>query len=244
SNAVKFTPQGGRVEVEVTQTEAQLDLVVRDTGIGIKPEFLPYVFDRFRQSDGSTTREFRGLGLGLAIVRQVVELHGGTVQAESDGEGQGARFTVRLPLMTVATALAQDLPIADQLVQLPGLQALVIDDEPDLRDIIAFVLEQAGATVRLAASASAALQLIEQSLPDVIVCDIGMPNMDGYMLMRQLRALPPEQGGQIPAIALTAYAGESDRQQALAAGFQQHLAKPVEPDELVNAVAKLTQFRS
>ncbi|MBE9127132.1 MULTISPECIES: PAS domain S-box protein [unclassified Coleofasciculus] len=239
SNAVKFTPEGGQVDIQLERAGSQAQIQVRDTGKGIPQDFLVHVFEYFRQADSTTTRKFGGLGLGLAIVRHLVELHGGTVEADSPGEGQGATFTVRLPLMRVPSETPQDNPPGTSVAHLTGLRILVVDDEPDVRELVAFILEEAGATVSVATSAMEALNLIEQSLPDVLVCDIGMPKMDGYMFMRQLRTLSPEQGGQIVAIALTAYAGEHDQQQALAAGFQQHLSKPVEPEELVRAIAAL-----
>jgi CheY-like chemotaxis protein len=211
---------------------------VRDNGKGISPEFLPHVFEYFRQADGTTTRTFGGLGLGLAIVRHLAELHGGSVLADSPGEGLGATFTVRLPLMETYPEVPQEVR-SYSFGDLGGLHVLIVDDEADIRDLVAFILEQSGAKVTVATSASEALAALNQSLPDVILCDIGMPEVDGYMLMRQLRALPPERGGLIPAIALTAYAGESNQKQALAAGFQLHISKPVEPEELVRAIAHL-----
>ncbi|GAB4379468.1 MAG: hypothetical protein Kow00121_33690 [Elainellaceae cyanobacterium] len=239
SNAVKFTSAGGAIDIRLEQVNQQVQLQVQDTGKGINLEFLPYIFEYFRQEDGTTTRKFGGLGLGLAIVRHLVELHGGTVWAESAGEGQGATFIVSLPLMSATTTTPQENLPTDPLASLAGLQILVVDDEPDVRNIVEFILEEVGATVRVADSAPTALDLIEQSLPDVLICDIGMPDMDGYMLIRQLRAQSAQQGGQIPAIALSAYAGEYDQQQALAAGFQRHIAKPVEPEALVRAIASL-----
>jgi PAS domain S-box-containing protein len=239
TNAVKFTPEGGQVRIRLEYSGSQAQITVSDTGIGIPSEFLPHVFEYFRQADSTTTRKFGGLGLGLAIVRRLVELHGGTAQAASPGEGQGATFTISLPLMPAPTKTPQRNPKAAPDTHLTELQILVVDDEPDIRDIVAFILEQAGAAVRVAASAPEALNLMAQSLPDVLICDIGMPDMDGYRLMRFLRTLPPEKGGKIPAIALTAYAGEVNQQQALAAGFQQHIAKPVEPEELVRAISVL-----
>jgi PAS domain S-box-containing protein len=241
SNAVKFTPAGGQVNIWLERIGSQAQIQVRDNGKGIPRDFLPHVFEYFRQADSTTTRKFGGLGLGLAIVHHLVELHGGTVAVDSPGEGQGATFTVQLPLMPSHNQIPQDNPQAMPLAHLSGLRVLIVDDEPDIRVLVAFILEQAGATVSVAASASEALSLIEQSLPDVLICDIGMPNIDGYMLLRQLRTLPPEQGGQIPAIALTAYAGEYDQKQAMAAGFQQHLSKPIEPEELVRAISTLVE---
>jgi PAS domain S-box-containing protein len=241
SNAIKFTPAGGAVEIRLAQIDNCAQIQVIDRGKGIKPEFLPYVFEYFRQEDGTTTRRFGGLGLGLAIVRYLTELHGGTVGAESPGEGLGATFTVRLPLIPDATKTLTDNSQGNSSIDLAGLRILVVDDEPDLRDIVSFILEDAGACVSIASSALAALNSIEQSLPDVLVCDIGMPEMDGYMLMRLLRGRSAAAGGEIPAIALTAYAGEGDRQSAIAAGFQCHLAKPVTPEELIAAVKSLVE---
>jgi len=237
SNAVKFTPSHGKITVTLTQTDNHAQLQVIDTGKGIGPEFLPFVFEHFRQEDGATTRQFGGLGLGLAIVRQIVELHGGRATVESQGEGQGAIFTVQIPL---APQLSKPLMVkASPEIRrdLQGIRILVVDDDPDSREMIAFVLEQAGAIVNSFESGMDALQAIETEIPDIIVSDIGMPEMDGYMLMQQIRLL--ELGRQIPAIALTAYAGEFDRQQALLAGFQQHLSKPIEPNEIVNAISLL-----
>ncbi len=241
SNAIKFTPPGGTVEIRLQQigTDAQIQVV--DSGKGIKPEFLPYVFECFRQEDGTTTRKFGGLGLGLAIVRYLTELHGGTVGAQSPGEGLGATFTVRLPLIPASPQTPPDDAPVHSTLDLARLQILVVDDEPDIRDIVSFILEDAGAAVRKAASAAEALSSIEQFLPDVLICDVGMPEMDGYMLMRLLRGRSAARGGQIPAIALTAYAGEVDRQSAIAAGFGRHLPKPVAPDELVAAVKLLVE---
>ncbi|MEG5035990.1 ATP-binding protein [Microcoleus sp. AT3-D2] len=242
SNAVKFTPQGGQITVRLTQTKTYAQILVTDTGKGINPEFLPYVFEHFRQEDGATTRKFGGLGLGLAIARQIVELHGGKIWVESRGEGQGATFSVELPLLHTANLLEE---VADTTeaqwddLHLASVRVLVVDDEPDSREFVAFVAEQAGAKVTAVGSAIEALQLLSTTPFDILLCDIGMPDMDGYMLVRQVRALPPEQGGQIPAIALTAYAGDFNQKQALAAGFQRHVTKPVEPNELVKAIVTL-----
>jgi PAS domain S-box-containing protein len=262
SNAVKFTPYGGQVEVRLESFEFSVlsceledstqnsklttrnfknyaQITVRDTGKGISADFLPHVFDYFRQADSTTTRKFGGLGLGLAIVRHLVELHGGTIQADSPGEGLGATFTVKLPLTANQITVSHASPLSQQPLNLQGVQILVVDDEIDTRDLIAFLLEQAGATVATAASASEALILLIRSKPDLIVSDVGMPEMNGYMLMKQIRTLPPDQGGQVKAIALTAYAGDFDQQQALQAGFQRHLAKPIEPQELIQAISAL-----
>ncbi|MEJ6480828.1 PAS domain S-box protein [Nostoc punctiforme UO1] len=241
SNAVKFTPTEGRVEVRLEQVGLDAQIQVIDTGKGIIPEFLPYVFDYFRQADAKTTRVFGGLGLGLAIVRHLVELHGGTVQAESLGEGQGATFTVRLPLLKnselrVSSDEASQLELNTDDTLLAGIQILLVDDQADVREFFSFALEQYGATVTAVESAAEALEILMQSKPDILLSDIGMPLMDGYMLLREVRKLPPEQGGQIPAIALTAYAGEINYNQAMAAGFQKHLPKPVDPAELAAAI--------
>lgn len=250
SNAVKFTPIGGSVEIRLEQVEHYAQITVSDTGQGIVAEFLPYVFDYFRQADSSTTRKYGGLGLGLAIVRQLVELHGGTIKVESPGEGQGATFTVRLPLQENRVGKEQDrednnsIPLSvyfSGLVRiLDGVRVLVVDDDTDSRDYIAFVLEQDGAIVTSAASAVEALQIFTTFQPDVLISDIGMPGMNGYMLMRQLQSLQQEQQRKIPVIALTAYADDFHRQEALAAGFQMHLPKPVQPVELIAAVLKMT----
>jgi CheY-like chemotaxis protein/anti-sigma regulatory factor (Ser/Thr protein kinase) len=238
SNAVKFTPEGGQITVALTQAGTYAQIQVTDTGKGINPEFLPYVFEHFRQEDGATTRKFGGLGLGLAIVRHLVELHGGTVQVESLGVGQGTTFTVKLPLLKNENRRMRDeqilAPLTSPTLPLSNVQVLVVDDEVDTRELIVFVLEQAGAIVTAVPSAFAALEVLAQFKPDVLVSDIGMPEMDGYMLMPQIRAM--SQGKQILAVALTAYAGESDRQQALAAGFQQHISKPIEPEMLVQTI--------
>jgi len=244
SNAVKFTPEGGKIEIQLQQVDTQAQITVSDTGKGIGQEFLPHVFEYFRQADSTTTRKFGGLGLGLAIVRHLVELHGGTIWAESLGEGQGATFTVRLPLIKKDLSKKQDNNIPASHVSpateiLTGIQILVVDDDTDTREFHTFVLEQAGAKVTAAASALEALQALAQSKPDILVSDIGMPETDGHMLMRQVKALQAEHNKQILAIALTAYAGEINQQKALESGFQKHISKPVEPDELVKAIATL-----
>ncbi|MEH1982020.1 MAG: PAS domain S-box protein [Nostoc sp.] len=244
SNAVKFTPTDGLVEVHLKQVGLDAQIQVIDTGKGISPEFLPYVFDYFRQADAKTTRVFGGLGLGLAIVRHLVELHGGIVQAESLGEGQGATFTVKLPLLKnselrVSSGEPSQLEFSNDDTLLTGVQILLVDDQADVREFFSFVLEQYGATVTAVESADEALQTLVQSLPDILLSDIGMPLMDGYMLLREVRKLPPEKGGQIPAIALTAYAGEINYNQAMAAGFQKHLPKPVDPVDLAKAIVNL-----
>ncbi|MFQ4142938.1 PAS domain S-box protein [Chlorogloeopsis sp. ULAP02] len=238
-NAVKFTPTGGQVHVQLKYVGTDAQIIVRDTGKGISPEFLPYVFDTFRQADGTVTRKFGGLGLGLAIVRHIVEMHGGSVCAASPGEEQGATFTVRLPLISTTVQPSQNTTLSKDFPNLSGVQILVVDDELDSRELISFILSTAGAQVTTAASAQEALETLKQSRFNIIVCDIAMPEINGYMLIQQVRAWTVEQGGQIPAIALTAYAGERNRQQAIAAGFQQHISKPLEPEELIQAIALL-----
>jgi len=242
SNAVKFTPPSGRVEVRLEQVGKQAQIQVIDTGQGISSDFLPYVFEYFRQADSQTTRKFGGLGLGLAIVKHLVELHGGTVWAASAGEGQGAIFTVRVPLIASQNQKSLVAEQCEHYQELTGIRILVVDDEVDSREVIAFILKECGAEVIAVASAAEALSAFIQLKPDVLVCDIGMPEVDGYMLLGQIRSLYPETGGRVPAIALTAYAGESDRQQALLAGFQNHASKPVEPTELVRLVASLVNL--
>jgi PAS domain S-box-containing protein len=257
SNAVKFTPPGGRVEVKLERvsltdevdsssvsdrSKTLTQIVIRDNGKGIRADFLPHVFDYFRQEDGTTTRRFGGLGLGLAIVRYLVELHGGTIAVESEGEGQGATFTIGLPSIPERTQIEPDQasdPLSDDL---RDVRVLVIDDEVDSLDFIAFVLELAGAIVTTAATAGEGFSALTKSSFDVLLSDIGMPDFDGYMLMRQIRSLSPKQGGEIKAIALTAYAGDFARQQALQAGFQEHLSKPIKPDALVMAIAHLIEL--
>ena len=238
TNAVKFTPTGGQITVQLSQQQNQAQIQVRDTGKGIHPEFLPYVFEHFRQEDGATTRKFGGLGLGLAIVRQIVELHGGVVSVNSPGEGQGATFTVCIPLAS-GSAAPNPKRLLQSTVDLSGVQILVVDDEADSRDFIAFVLEEAGAIVMAAASGVEALQIFTQSPPDLLISDIGMPGMDGYMLMRHIRNLTTPQGGDVPAIALTAYAGEADEQMAHRVGFQKHIPKPLDPIAGIAAVSEL-----
>ncbi|HCF26799.1 MAG TPA: PAS domain S-box protein [Cyanobacteria bacterium UBA11049] len=244
SNAVKFTPKGGRVEIRLSCVGADAQITVSDTGKGIRPDFLPYIFEYFRQEDASTTRQYGGLGLGLAIVKQLVELHGGTVQATSQGEDKGATFIVTLPLIKPHSQIHAASTTSKQVTNLSGISVLVVDDERDSRELIAFALELFGATVSAVASAREALQALHSSTPDVLVSDIGMPDMDGYQLLRQVRTWTSNSNHrQIVAIALTAYAGEFDQRQALAAGFQMHIAKPVEPEALATAVAQLVQSR-
>ena len=250
SNAVKFTPRGRSVCIKVGRGVSHVSVEVIDTGQGISPEFLPHVFDRFRQADASSTRRHGGLGLGLAIVKQLVELHGGGVTAESAGEGRGTTFTVLLP---VATVHATDRPpperqsskanaviaSAEQRNRVRGARLLVVDDEEDSRDLLKRLLEDCGAVVSTAKSAEAAFAQVSESPPDVLVSDIGMPVEDGYTLIRRIRGLDDDHGGNIPAVALTAYARPEDRAHSKDAGFQRHVAKPVEPAELIAAVATL-----
>lgn len=241
TNAVKFTPNGGQVTVELTQAKRLAKIRVIDTGIGIEAQFLPHVFEYFRQADGSTTRRFGGLGLGLAIVRQIVEMHGGTVKAESQGENQGATFIVQLPLMhQAAPSVPEPTHIQTDLkAPLDNIQILLVDDEPDTREFQAFLLEQSGAKVTAVASGLEALQVLDRFIPDVLVSDLGMPDMDGYMLIEQIRSRLSHQGGAIVALALTAYAAEVDRVRAIEAGFQTFITKPVEPETLVKAIISL-----
>jgi signal transduction histidine kinase/ActR/RegA family two-component response regulator len=249
SNSVKFTPPGGRVEVTLARAGGAARIQVRDTGQGIPRDFLPHVFDRFRQADASTTRRHGGLGLGLAIVRHLVELHGGLVEAESDGEGRGAMFTVTLPLRPLQMPL--QLPRGDtdpgldagELAVLRGLHVLVVDDEPDTRAVAAAVLERCGCRVSLADGAAPAFALFERDRPDVLLVDLAMPGEDGYSLLRRVRERALDEGGQVPAAALTAHASTEDRARALAAGFQMHLAKPVAAGTLAWATARLGRTR-
>jgi PAS domain S-box-containing protein len=246
SNAIKFTPEGGRVSVRLTRVNSHAQIKVIDTGIGISPDFLPYVFERFRQAESTTTKVHGGLGLGLAIVRNLVELHGGTIRVESPGVGQGATFIVQLPLISNPSpvsdleqlALQGQASLEDSL-SLSGLRVLIVDDEIDTREFLVIALEQYGAEVIAAASADEAMRLLERLKPSVMVSDIGMPVEDGYTLIRRIRALAAKQGGTIPAAALTAYVREENRIQALQAGFQMHVPKPIEPMQLVAVVAKL-----
>jgi PAS domain S-box-containing protein len=249
SNAIKFTPKGGRVQVILRRADSQIELSVADTGQGITPEFMPFVFDRFRQADASTTRKMGGLGIGLAIAKQLVDLHGGSISVRSPGEGMGSTFTVQLPLMVVhANKEESGWPPANVVgmkngnhspIALQGVRVLVVDDEADARDLIRRVLEDCNAEVSTAGSAAEAVPILEAQRFHVLVSDIGMPAVDGYEFLRQVRLLKPENGGRIPAIALTAFARSEDRTRALMAGYQVHVAKPVEPAELVATVASV-----
>jgi len=247
SNAVKFTPKGGQVQVFLGRVSSNVEVRVSDTGDGIRQEFLAHVFDRFRQLGSSAARRHGGLGLGLSIVKQLVEMHGGVVQAKSPGEGKGSTFTVVLPLMVMDAAPQADTQAAGRgnvqaarLPDLAGLTVLVVDDETDAREMVRRLLETRRAMVVTASSALEALPLVTAVRPDVLVSDIGMPQIDGYELMRRVRALAEEEGGRLPGVALTAFARSEDRTRAMLAGYNVHLSKPLEPAELVATIASLT----
>jgi signal transduction histidine kinase len=247
SNAIKFTPKGGHVAVSARRSESTLTVRVADDGQGIDAEFLPHLFEPFRQADGSTTRRHGGLGLGLAIVKQLVDAHGGTITAGSEGEGRGASFTVELPVR--APPVAADEPGSGAQphlgpgtprdIRLDGVRLLIVDDDEDSRELIGLMLSGQGAEVSSAASAAEALRLLAERRPDVLLSDIGMPDVNGYSLIRRIRSLPGERGGRTPAIALTAYARAEDGERAFAAGFQAHVTKPVDPERLTAVVANL-----
>lgn len=242
SNAVKFTPHGGKISVRLEQVGADARVTVKDTGQGIESEFLPRVFDRFRQADSSTTRSFGGLGLGLAIVRHLVELHGGTVSAHSEGLAKGATFTATFPLLAdrsePVVAHSGEISTIDHH-SLDGLRVLIVDDEPEAREIISTVITRTGGEVTACTTAKEAFAKLLEWKPDVILSDIAMPDEDGYSFIGKVRSLPPEKGGETPAAALTAYARDIDRRQALAAGYQMHIAKPIGASQLVTMVARL-----
>ena len=261
SNAIKFTSRDGTVSIRLVRSESQVELVVGDTGKGISPEFLPFVFDRFRQADSTSTRPHAGLGLGLAIVRYLVEMHGGTVQASSAGVGHGATFTVRLPVLAMHNPAPPEVhpspPVTAEEVlteeneampgprpDIRGIRILIVDDDADARVMLQILLSQLGAEVRISSSTQAALQQFALWSPDVLVSDIGMPNEDGYSLIKQIRARGVESGGQIPAIALTGYTRPEDQRQILAAGYHVPMAKPVDVDRLVEVIAELTATSS
>ena len=253
SNAVKFTHEGGRIYARLARTDCQVEISISDTGIGIEPRFLPHVFERFRQADSSSTRTYGGLGLGLAIVRHIVEMHGGTVSASSPGPGQGATFKIRFPLAASRPAQLETPPPQseskhpmeptprDRGHTLNGVRVLVVEDDPDTLDMLKYILDNRGAEVMTAGSAQEALEALDRSKPDVLVSDVAMPDQDGFELIGRLRSRGPERGGNIPAAALTAYTREEDRQRALSAGFQSYVRKPVDPEELVAVVAGLTR---
>jgi PAS domain S-box-containing protein len=249
SNAIKFTPKGGRVQVVLERINSHAEISVEDTGVGIKPEFLPYVFERFRQADATTTRQFGGLGLGLSLVKSLTELHGGSVRVKSAGENQGSTFTISLPIAHVG-AEEQHNPVGNrleesaeelQLPQLDGVEVLIVDDEADGRELIARILQERGAAAKCASCAEEALDLLKQQHFDVLLSDIGMPGTDGFDLIRRVRLLHPER--PIPAIAVTAYARTEDRQRSLLQGFHMHLAKPIEARELIAGIAGLLYLR-
>jgi PAS domain S-box-containing protein len=251
SNAVKFTPKGGTVQLTVERADSSVNLMVSDTGQGIAQHLLPTIFDRFKQADGSTVRVHGGLGLGLAIVRHIVELHGGKVEAHSDGEGRGSLFSVRLPLAPLAQdttgpfrqrALSNAKPQFERPAELQGLTVLIVEDDKDTREVLTEVLQQCGSSVLTASSAEEGLAVLDGASPRVVVCDIGMAGTDGYRFIEQVRQRPPENGGHIVALALTAFATAEDRRRALHAGFQMHMAKPVEPAVFVAALADLAQL--
>jgi CheY-like chemotaxis protein len=247
SNAIKFPAKGGEVRIGLRQVEGDIEIKVTDTGRGIHPDFLPFVFNSFRQADPVSTRTHGGLGLGLAIVRHLVELHGGRTRAESAGEGQGATFIVRLPrrvlkedLPEPAWMLRSDSPPDTISVQLNGVSVLFVDDQADARELVKELLELHGAKVTSVETAEQALEAMQRDQFQVLLSDIGLPMVDGYELIRQIRRLPPERGGRIPAVAVTGFARSEDSQRALAEGFQNHLSKPIEPKELVDLVATLS----
>lgn len=255
TNAVKFTPKGGRVQVRLQRINSSVEIGVSDTGQGISPDFLPYIFERFRQQDNTKTRRHGGLGLGMAITRHIIELHGGTIRAESPGEGLGATFTVRLPVMILhsdklpASAQSDDSVSSEKddlsetdSIRLSGFQILIVDDEADARDLIAFILSEHGANVIAAASVREAVEKFQSLKPDLIVSDIEMPDEDGFSLIEKLNAFNKQQKRKIPAIALTAHARPSERLKVLSSGYQIHLAKPVEPAELLAVVANFAAW--
>jgi CheY-like chemotaxis protein len=246
TNAIKFTPKGGKVDVLLERVNSHLEITVRDTGIGIEVEFLPLVFERFRQADASTTRAYGGLGIGLSIVKNLTELHGGIVRVKSPGKDQGATFIVSLPLAPLRGTELREHPsrsasgyVDRESTNLAGVKVLVVDDEPDARSLIQRVLVQCEAEVMTAPNAEEAIALLKRFKPDVLISDIGMPQTDGYQFLKQVRKLSPAEGGKTPAIALTAFARSEDRTRAMLAGYQIHIAKPIETQELLATVANL-----
>jgi len=242
ANAVKFTSHGGCVNVSVNVEGAEARISVSDTGAGISPHFLPHVFERFRQADGSSTREHGGLGLGLSIVRHLVELHGGRMTAESDGEGRGATFTVYLPSRPAdlrQAAMDPEPPDRRRALGLEGAHILIVDDEPDARDLLRAILAATGARISEADSVPEAVRIFSEDRPDIVLADVAMPGQDGYALMRAIRSLPNREGAQVLAVAVSAYARREDRQRAVKAGFDDHVSKPVQTDDLFNALARL-----
>jgi CheY-like chemotaxis protein len=252
-NAVKFTPRNGRVQLYLQRVTSHVEIVVSDDGPGIPPEVLPFIFEPFRQGDSSSTRAHSGLGLGLALVRHLVDLHGGSVTARSDGAGGGATFVVRLPLPLAELGVSGSIgrahpkagsepPHRGEIIRLDGVRVVVADDDPEALELASTILGGAGGEVRTCSSAAEALEAFRQSVPDVLISDIEMPGEDGYSLIRRVRALPAEQGGRVPAVALTAYGRTQDRVQSLAAGFTMHVPKPVDPGELTTIVASVCRI--
>ncbi|HEX8249163.1 MAG TPA: ATP-binding protein, partial [Pyrinomonadaceae bacterium] len=253
SNAIKFTPKGGEIRVSLEQIESHIQIKVSDTGQGISREFLPFVFDRFSQADGTSTRKFGGLGLGLAIVRHLVEMHGGTVEVESAGLNQGTTFTVTLPIKAAfdkedaADEILSPLDgtaVANFTHNLSGVRVLIVDDDNDARLLLTTIIEKSGADILTASSVAEALETLKNFRPHILISDIGMPGEDGYSLIRKVRALYPEEADKISAVALTAYAREEDKTLALEAGFQMHIAKPVNPEELLSTLKELSEAKS
>ena len=252
-NAVKFTPRNGRVQLYLRRVTSHVEIVVSDDGPGIPPEVLPFIFEPFRQGDSSSTRAHSGLGLGLALVRHLVDLHGGSVTAQSDGAGKGATFVVRLPLPLAELGVPGSIgrahpkagsepPHRGEIIRLDGVRVVVADDDPEALELASSILGGAGGEVRTCSSVEEALEAFRQSVPDVLISDIAMPGEDGYSLIRRVRALPAEQGGRVPAVALTAYGRTQDRVQSLAAGFTMHVPKPVDPGELTTIVASVCRI--
>jgi PAS domain S-box-containing protein len=249
SNAIKFTPYGGRIDIQLARNDKYVEVIVKDGGQGISPDFLPYVFDRFRQADSTITRKHGGLGLGLAIVRNIVELHGGSVNAESEGEGKGSTFKIQLPMLArhsipalLSPTVAVDNSLLTDSTSLKGIRVLVVEDEQYTRELINVILIQAGAEVMLASSADEALNIFSQWKPDVLVSDIGMPGKNGYEFIRELRSRDQQEGSCIPAIALTAYAKPADRVMALSSGFNMYIAKPIDPSELLETIGVVVKI--
>jgi len=254
NNAIKFTPKGGRIQLLLKRQDSNVEISIIDTGEGISPEFLPYIFNRFEQADASTTRRHGGLGLGLAIVKHLIELHGGTVRAKSGGAGKGATFIVSLPVTAVQPPRVEsedersqskpwDLPFLPE-TSLKDVNVLVIDDESDACNLLKLLLKSAGASVYLAQSADQGMEQLITKPVDVLICDIGMPGVDGYTFIRRVRTLDDPQKSEVAAVALTAYARLEDRTEAIRAGFQNHLPKPVEPAELLAVIHSLVTPRS
>jgi CheY-like chemotaxis protein len=250
TNAVKFTPRGGKITLQLLRVNSRIEISIHDTGIGISPEFLPHLFERFRQADSSSTRKYGGLGLGLSIVKKLVEMHGGRVAAYSRGDGEGATFVVSLPVRAVRSpsesageqrAIGAKRFASAPEFSLEGIKVLIVDDEQDARELLQSVLTDVAAEVFTADCADAAIALLQTSRPDVIVSDIGMPERDGYQLIRDVRSLDLNHGGRTPAIALTAFARSEDRTRAMLAGYQMHISKPIEPQELVVTIKSLVE---